>query len=339
MAETLVRIATFNTELARNGPGLLLRDILSEEDPQAEAVARVIAQAQPDIIALQDIDYDHDLAAVQALSDRIAHHGLNLRYIFALRPNAGMVTGLDLDGDGRLGRARDAQGYGEFAGQGGMAVLSRFPILTGKVRDFSGYLWRDTPDAQLTLKDGTPLLPKDVAAIQRLSTVAHWDVPIQVDDATLRVLTFHASPPVFDGPEDRNGRRNHDEIIFWLHYLDGRLEQAPDAPFVLAGDANLDPIDGEGRKEAIRRLLSDDRLRDPTPMRSGGLRQGEAHTGDPRLDTVDWPAPVPGSLRVSYVLPSAELEILDSGIVAHDTETDIAEASRHRLVWVDLLVK
>lgn len=110
MAETLVRIATFNTELARNGPGLLLRDILSEEDPQAEAVARVIAQAQPDIIAIQDIDYDHDFAALRALSDRIAHHGLNLRHIFALRPNTGMVTGLDLDGDGRLGRARDAQG-------------------------------------------------------------------------------------------------------------------------------------------------------------------------------------------------------------------------------------
>ncbi|MGK7651063.1 endonuclease/exonuclease/phosphatase family protein [Roseovarius sp. B08] len=307
---------------------------MSEDDPQVETVARTIAAARPDIIALQGIDYDHDLTALRALGRRVAHHGYDMPHALALRPNSGMATGLDLDGDGRLGRARDAQGYGEFAGQGGMAVLSRFPILTDDVRDLSGYLWRDMPGAQLQLMDGSPLLSPGVAAVQRLSTVAHWDVPIQVGDTTLRLLTFHASPPVFDGAEDRNGRRNHDEIVFWLHYLDGLLGEAPVKRFVLAGDANLDPVDGEGRRAAIRRLLADDRLADPKPMRDSAEAKVGAHKGDPHLDTVDWPAPDPGSLRVSYVLPSIDLRAVDSGMTRGE-----AEASRHRLVWVDLLVK
>jgi hypothetical protein len=54
---------------------------------------------------------------------------------FAAPPNVGQPTGVDLDGDGRTWRARDAHGYGLFSGDGGMAILSRFPI--GAVRDFS----------------------------------------------------------------------------------------------------------------------------------------------------------------------------------------------------------
>lgn len=334
-----MRIATFNTELARKGPGLLLRDILSEDDPQVEAVARTIAMAKPDVIALQGIDYDFDLAALRALRDRIAYNGHALSHVFALRPNTGMSTGLDLDGDGRKGRPRDAQGYGTFAGQGGMAVLSRFPIVADNVRDFSAILWRDMPGALLRLKDGTPLLAKRVEQVQRLSTVGHWVVPIRIERETLNLMTFHASPPVFDGPEDRNGRRNHDEIVFWLKYLDGAFGDRPEPPFVLAGDANLDPTDGDGRRGAIRRLLADDRMIDPQPMRTGGVAQGAGQEGDPRLDTVDWPGPDPGSLRVSYILPSADLHLVNAGIVGDDASDTEEDASRHRLVWVDLLLK
>ncbi len=339
LADTTLRIATFNTELARKGPGLLLRDILSEDDPQVEAVARVIAHARPDIIALQGIDYDYDLAALGALRGRIAQYGHDMRHVFAARPNTGMATGLDLDGDGRLGRARDAQGYGDFAGQGGMAVLSRFPILHDQVTDLGALLWRDAPSALLRLEDGTPLLPPPVAEVQRLSTTGHWDVPVMLGDTRLHLLTFHASPPVFDGPEDRNGRRNHDEIVLWQHYLDGRLGPAPQGPFVIAGDANLDPVDGDGRKTAIARLLTDGRLTDPAPRRAGDVAQGAGHRGDPRLDTVDWPGPDPGALRVSYVLPSLGLEVLKAGIVTADDTDAAPTASRHRLVWVDLRVK
>ncbi len=74
-AET-IRIATFNTELGRNGPGLLLRDIL-KGDPQAEAVARVIADVAPDVIALQGIDFDADGLALDALADLISDAGVH----------------------------------------------------------------------------------------------------------------------------------------------------------------------------------------------------------------------------------------------------------------------
>ena len=339
MAETKLRIATFNTELSRKGPGLLLRDILSETDPQVEAVAELVARAKPDIIALQGVDYDHDLVALGALRARIEHHGHHMPYMFSARPNTGMGSGLDLDGDGNLGGPRDAQGYGEFAGQGGMAILSRFEIATHEVQDFSGLLWKDLPEALLRLEDGTALLSPEVAATQRLSTVSHWSIPIRVENTKLHVLTFHASPPVFDGPEDRNGRRNHDEIGFWLHYLDGIFATPPEAAYVLLGDANLDPVDGDGRKEAIGRLLSDRRFVDPEPKRNVSPSQGEGQRGDPRLDTVDWPGPDPGSLRVSYILPSPDLQVLESGIVSDPDNNAVLAASRHKLVWVDLIVK
>ena len=46
----------------------------------------------------------------------------------------------------------------------------------------------------------------------RLSSTSHWGVPVDVDGSTVRFLVSHPTPPVFDGAEDRNGTRNHDEI-------------------------------------------------------------------------------------------------------------------------------
>ena len=332
MADTL-RIATFHTELSRKGPGLLLRDIL-DGDPQAEAVAEVVAHAAPDVLILQGIDYDHGQAALAALRDLIEAAGVAYPHIFALRPNSGMASGHDLDGDGRLGEPEDAQGYGWFAGEGGMAILSRHPVDLAGVQDFSDLLWKDLPGA----------IPDEgmKAEVQRLSSVGHWAVPITIGDRRLTLLTFHATPPVFDGPEDRNGRRNHDEIVFWQRYLDGAYGDVPGHAFVLAGNANLDPVDGDGRKEAISGLLADPRLQDPMPQRAGPAARAEGQMGDPALDTAAWGEPVPGHLRVSYVLPSADLKVAASGVVWPGEGDPLAaaatQASRHRLVWVDLVI-
>ncbi|WP_299846356.1 endonuclease/exonuclease/phosphatase family protein [uncultured Roseovarius sp.] len=338
-AET-IRIATYNTELDRGGPGLLLRDILSGDDPQVVAVSQVISRISPDILVLQRVDYDLGLKAVSALRDAIAEQGAEYPYIFALRPNTGLYTGLDMDGDGRVGEARDAQGYGEFAGQSGMAVLSRLPIDQTQVQDFSEMLWRDLPGAILPHHNGQPFPSDEALAIQRLSTVGHWVVPVALENTVLDLMIFHASPPVFDGPEDRNGKRNYDEIKFWQLFLDGSLGPPPDGAFTLIGVANLDPMDSDGRKEAIRALLEDDRLQDPQPMRNGKVVQDPAHIGDPQLDTADWPEPGPGALRVDYILPSSDLVVTDAGVYWPTEGTADADlmhnASRHRLVWVDL---
>jgi endonuclease/exonuclease/phosphatase family metal-dependent hydrolase len=331
-----VRVATYNTELGRNGPALLLRDILRGEDPQIAAVVAVIAETAPDILVLQSVDYDYEGKALSALAERIRAAGVDYPHLFARRPNTGLQTGLDLDGDGRRGGPRDAQGYGRFSGAGGMAILSRWPIAEEDIQDYSEMPWRDLPDALRVTMNGAPFPSAEAEALQRLSTTAHWVVPVEMPQGrALDLLTFHASPPVFDGPEDRNGLRNSDEIRFWTHLLDGRIGKAPEGPFVILGDANNDPEDGEGLKPALHALLSDARLQDPRPQSPGSV----AATGDP-FDTVDWTDPVPGNLRVSYILPSAGLEVVDSGVYWPAPGTEAAEtaatASRHRLVWVDL---
>lgn len=343
----MLRLATFHADLTRKGPGLLARDLATGRDAQAEAAAGVIAAARPDVLLLTGIDYDLGGAALAALAARIeAAGGPAYPHRLAFRPNTGRVTDLDIDGDGRRRGPRDAQGYGRFAGEGGMAVLSRLPLDAGAARDFSAFLWRDLPGALV----GGAALSDAALAVQRLSTTGHWDVPVLLPGGgRLHLLAWAATPPVFDGPEDRNGRRNHDEAAFWTAYLDGLLpDPPPDPPFAVIGDGNLDPEDGEGRRAAIRRLLADPRLQDPAPESPGGAAAAAAqggpnagHRGDPARDTADWDeARGPGNMRVDYVLPSAGLAVTGAGVWWPAPGTPAAAlaeaASRHRLVWVDL---
>ena len=325
-------------------------------DDQAALVAGIIAHVAPDVLVLQGVDYDHDQLALAALANLIGDAGHALPYRFALLPNTGMATGLDLDGNRRTGEPRDAQGYGRFAGEGGMAVLSALPIDTPASRDYSALLWRDLPGAIPPQINGAPFPSARVFNQQRLSSVAHWDVALTLRDGTpFRLLTWHATPPVFDGDEDRNGRRNHDETAFWLRYLDGALAlPPPEGPFVIAGDANLDTVDGDGRPEALRALLADPRVHDVQPRAPGGPfaaeRDGGANlrqTGDATLDTADWfddRDNDPGNLRVDYILPSTHWRVVDAGVFWPAPDDPLAAllgengngASRHRLVWVDL---
>lgn len=327
-----LRIATYNSELKRDGPGLLLRDLM-RGDAQVDAVAQVIAEVAPDILLLQNVDYDIELRALDALRGLIADKGQDYPTIFALMPNSGMATGLDLDGDGRWGEPEDSQGYGAFTGQGGMAILSRWPVDLEAVQDFSALLWRDLPDALLpTHDDGTPFPSAEVQGVLRLADVAQWAVPVQHDSGVITLLAFHANPPVFDGPEDRNGRRNHDQLRFWQHYLDGAFGAAPKDRFLLLGDANQDPDRGEGIKAGIRGLLADPRIQDVQPLRP---------EGEPREATVHWPRVTPPKMRVSYVLPSRDWTVVASGVhlpVDGAAAQQAKTASRHSIVWVDLKI-
>ena len=331
MAEPL-RVATWHVELTRKGPGLVLRDILKGEDPQIAAVAEILAEVRPDILLLTALDHDAGLATLTALRDRIAEAGPEYPYLFAPAQNSGRDSGGDLDGDGRLSEPEDALGFGWFTGQGGNALLSRYPFDDAAVRDLSGLLWRDMPG---NLMDGAEV-PEPALALQPLSSTAHWIVPVDLPGARLTLMAFSATPPVFDGPEDRNGRRNHDEVALWRQVLDGKHGAVPQ-DYVLLGNANLDPEDGEGRHEAIRDLLADPRLQDPRPSDPAAAREANAgQTGDPALDTANWDDPVPGNLRVDYVLPSAALEVTGSGTLWPAPGSTAARASRHALVWVDL---
>ena len=187
----------------------------------------------------------------------------------------------------RIGGGGDALGFGEFPGQYAMVVLSRFPIDREHVRTFRKFLWRDMPGALLPDKLETPLpfdwySPEELAVLP-LSSKSHWDVPVRIGKHTLHLLVSHPTPPAFDGPEDRNGLRNHDEIRFWSDYLSprgadyirddsGRRGGFAGRTFVIMGDQNSDPEDGASRHEAIRALLSHARV-------DGRLRAAQRRRG------------------------------------------------------------
>lgn len=332
MAAETLRVATWNVGLDRKGPGLLVDALDRGKDGQIDAIVRVLAALQADVLLLTAVDYDRGGVALRLLADRLAGAGLDYPHRLAFRPNTGLQTGFDLDGNGQPGDPRDAQGFGLFSGQGGMAILSRLPLDEAGARDFSAFLWRDLPGA--LMPDGPPGL----ADVQRLATTGFWDVPVLTDTGPLHLLAWHATPPVFDGPEDRNGKRNHDEAAFWRLYLDGALPMPPPkAPLVLLGDGNLDPADGDGLREGMGRLLAHPALQDTRPGGSHGRAEPD-QTGDPALDTAIYDDL--GGLRLDYVLPSTSLTVTGSGVLwppEGDPLLPVLEAASHHFpVWVDV---
>lgn len=298
----------------------------------------VLAALDADVVLLIGLDWDARLAALDALAAALEAADQPYPHRFAPRPNTGVPTGLDMDRNGRLGEPRDAQGWGRFPGQGGMALLSRLPLDIPAARDFTGFLWADLPGHTMP-----PDTPQAERAIQRLATTGHWEVPVILPSGRrLTVLAFAATPPVFDGPEDRNGRRNHDEAAFWLRLLDGSLSTQglppPEGPLVLMGTANLDLADGDGNPAALAALTSGP-LRDTSP-RGTAARSDPGQRGDPALDTALYNRV--GGLRVDYLLPSPDLKVRDSGVLWPPEEDPLSatldQAGRHRPVWLDLAV-
>jgi hypothetical protein len=337
------RIATFSAPLSRDGPGLLLWDLRKGEDPQIDAIVQVIASVAPDVILLTDFDYDLDGLALKAFARTLYAAGAIYPHHFAARPNTGVPTGLDMDGNGWRGDARDAQGYGRFNGDGGMAVLSRWPLDSSQVQDFSAVLWKNVAGANLPIVDGKPFPNQAVQDVQRLSTGGHWVVPVMPPDgAPFHLLAWAATPPVFDGVEDRNGLRNRDELRVW----ENLLNDAPPTNFIVLGNANLDPVDGQGIRGAMGQFLRRTDIQDPAPRSRGGVALADlTHQGDPALDTADWPDDPPGNLRVSYVLPGKTWGVMGAGVFWPAPDDPLSAilgddglaAGPHKLVWVDIM--
>ena len=355
-----VRFATFNASMNRAAAGELAA-ALRGGDPQIAKVAEIIRAVDPDVIAINEFDYGEglDRAFVGNYLDNA------FPFSFIAPSNTGLATGLDLDGDGIVGSepgtmelAKDSHGFGTFQGQYGMVVLSKHEIALEDVRTFRTFLWRDIPGARIPVApDGSPYYSDEALEVLRLSSKSHWDVPVRVGEEVVHFLVSHPTPPVFDGPEDRNGARNADEIRFWSDYVAGaeyihddsgrKGGLAKGAHFVIAGDLNADPADGESVSGAIRQLL-DHPLVDAsvTPQSAGGAAaaaaQGGAnstHLGDPRFDTADFTDDAPGNLRVDYVLPSTGLEVVAAGVfwpLEGAPGAAWLDASDHRPVWIDL---
>jgi hypothetical protein len=368
-----VRFQTFNASLNRAAAGQLVTDLSTPDNAQAATVAEIIQRTRPDVLLINEFDYVPGNVAIDLFRDNyleVPHNGarpIHYRYAFVAPSNTGVPSGFDLDNSGTVGGGNDAFGFGEFEGQFGMAVLSRYPIDYRRVRTFQEFLWRDMPGAMLP-DDPATEAPQDWYSpeeldVFRLSSKSHWDIPIRVrKHKTVHFLVSHPTPPTFDGAEDRNGTRNHDEIRFWADYVSGKDYMYDDrgrhgglkrgASFVIAGDQNSDPVDGDSVEGAIQQLLDHPRIEDPLPASAGGVeaaaRQGGAnlsHVGDPRYDTADFnDNPAPGNLRADYVLPARKLRVLRSGVFWPVPSNPLSRltgefpfpSSDHRAVWVDL---
>lgn len=372
-----VRFATYNASLNRGAAGQLVADLSTGGNAQAKAVAEVIQRTRPDVLLINEFDFVPNQQAANLFRANYLAVGqggaapIDYPYVYVAPSNTGIPSGFDLNNDGRIAGGDDAFGFGVFEGQFGMVVYSRYPIDTSHVRTFQLFKWKDMPGALLPDDPATPA-PADWYSpaeldVFRLSSKSHWDLPIQIGQRTVHFLVSHPTPPTFDGAEDRNGRRNHDEIRFWADYVQPGARSSyvyddsgrygglrPGSAFVIAGDQNSDPVDGDSVPGAIQQLIEHPRIIDPLPTSAGAAEaavlQGGAnasHEGDPKYDTADFADnPAPGNLRADYVLPSRQLKPQGAGVfwpVQADplfrlTGVFPFPTSDHRLVWVDIRV-
>ncbi|UCG17627.1 MAG: endonuclease/exonuclease/phosphatase family protein [Phycisphaerales bacterium] len=358
-----VRIAAFNVwelsarklgQVDANGHGL---------NPQLRKAAQIIQRVRPDILLINEIDFDagrrENAAAFRDRYLKVGQSGQDLidyPHVFFAPVNTGVPTGHDLDNDGTSAGPADAFGFGRYPGQYGMALYSRYSLDATAARTFQRFLWKDMPNN--LMPDGQNDRPAwysaDEAAILRLSSKSHWDVPVHIGDTVLHVLASHPTPPVFDGPEDRNGRRAFDEVRLWADYLTGGEAAGylvddrgrggglqPGALFVILGDLNADPVKDRGAygRPAIDQLLAHPRVQDPAPKSEGGAAHASSYPGDKACRTCDFG-------RIDYVLPCRELTVRGSGVfwpAPDDPLRSLVDkpepSSDHRLVWVDVVIE
>jgi 3-phytase len=371
--EADVRFATFNASLNRNVAGQLVADLSTPNNAQAATVAEIVQRVRPDVLLINEFDFAP--AAVGLFQQNylsVPHNGaapILYPYTYIAPSNTGIPSGKDLNNAGGVvttpgapGYGDDSFGFGAFPGQFGMVVYSRYPIDPLGVRTFQLFRWKDMPGNLIP----QPFYSPDEVDILRLSSKSHWDLPVRIGGKTVHFLVSHPTPPVFDGPEDRNGTRNSDEIRFWADYITpgksgyvyddagNRGGLKPGALFVIAGDQNSDPLDGDSIPGSIQQLIEHPLVNTKvTPESAGAVEaaalQGGAnlvHRSDPRFDTADFADGAPGNLRADYVLPRKTLQIAGAGVfwpVLADPLSRLTgvfpfPSSDHRAVWVDVSV-
>ena len=364
-----LKVATFNVSMEASNyaaPGStligeeLFQQLATGDNQQIKNIAEVIQRSRPDILLLNEFDYQPDPSrGYQAFQQRYLSQSQNgakpivYPYAYTAPVNTGLATGLDLDKDGiKSDKGADAQGFGFFEGQYGMLLLSRYPIQQQGIRTFQKFLWKDMPgNLMQTIVDeqGKPWFDKAATDIQRLSSKSHWQIPVNVDGKLLYLLISHPTPPAFDGPEQRNVKRNHDEIRFWQDFLSpgkanyiyddqGKTGGFEGQRFILMGDLNASADEGNGLRQGIGGLLDHKRVNSEfIPVSKGGAE----HTANNKFaagHTASW------GMRADYVLPSySGIKVKDGGVFWPQTEDELyylvqdrQSSSDHRMVWLTL---
>lgn len=369
-----LKVATFNVSMeATNYKALgmepsdeVLQHVLSTgEHSQVKNIAEIIQRVNPDILMLNEFDYIADKSkGVEAFVKNylnVSQRGLepvDYPYTYVATVNTGEPTKFDLDNNGKAeGFGGDAYGYGLYPGQYGMALLSKYPINVDSIRTFQKFRWHHMPHPQVPVipdesgntDQGEPWYNVEEWAALRLSSKSHWDVPVKVGDKVVHILAMHPTPPNFDGSEDRNGKRNNDEIRLMADYLSPdkgtyiyadngeKVSLSENARFVLVGDFNAADIGDKHREGVIEQLTEHPLVNNDTiPTSAGGAAASGAEFSN--RFTAYWGA------RADYVLPSRYgFEVRDAGVFWPAKTSDLYRlvkdreaSSDHRLVWVSL---
>jgi len=364
-----LRVATFNASMEASNyatPGAqitgqeLFQQLASGKNQQIRNIAEIIQRVRPDILLLNEFDYrEESPSGYRAFQKNYLAYGQNgtqpisYPYVYTAPVNTGVATGLDLNKDGmNSNKGADAQGFGLFEGQYGMLLLSRYPIKTEGIRTFQHFLWQHMPDnlmQHIVDEQGKPWFTEAARNIQRLSSKSHWQVPVEVEGKVVNLLISHPTPPAFDGPEQRNVKRNHDEIRFWHDFLSadnaayiyddqGNTGGFNGGRFLLMGDLNASENEGNGLRQGIGSLLNHSLVNDQFIPRSKGAAQHTPDNSYAATHTAHW------RMRADYVLPSKDgINVLDGGVFWPEKQDELyylvkdrQSSSDHRLVWLDL---
>lgn len=366
-----IRVAAFNIGLdqARKA-GDLARLLQSGDYIPALKSAEIIQRVRPDVLLINEIDGNDGGKTLKIYLEQYLAKGqsnqASVEYPYVYQPtcNTGVSAGISFRDEPDT---IDNFGFGHYDGQYCMALLSRYPIEINAIHTFQYFLWQDLPGALLPTLNGESWYSKAGLNAFRLSSKNHVDVPVNVDGKIIHFLLSHPTPPVFDGEEDRNGTRNHDEIKFWQYYINGGVNWLQDdkgqlvsglkdnSRFVIMGDLNASTVEGDAKSvdgvRAITSLLHDplvapgfSELQEPLliPKRTGALTPDtQSQSKFALFHTAQW------RMRADYVVPSRYgLNTVSGGVYWPGPEEETLDlvtnteqspsSSDHRLVWLDV---
>lgn len=355
-----IRVATLHADLTGESGSTTAEGLASDLEAGNHLQARTLAQTvqfnDPDVLVLTGVSYDDGEIArlLQDLylgSGQGGQSGIDYPYLFTAPTNSGVDSGADLDGDGAVGGPGDAIGYGDFAGQHGMIVFSKHPIVEDEVRTFQNLLWRDVPDSEMPEDEYSDL----EQSILRLFETSMWDVPILPEGASEHLHVVATSLIDADGAAV-DAARAEDQRRVLTDYVTGQ------APYLTDGDGDTGGLglgdqfviaglpthaDSPTAQSDLDSLVQTPGIQDTEPVavtdQSLEERPGSIEGTNGAATRV---RPEERDVRASVVLPSEGIQSGASGIFwpgegeyGYEVIDPSAEYTLDdRLVWADLSI-
>ena len=358
--------------MTMNAQDIASSDLDGAQNPRLKRLAAIIQRVRPNVLLLSEIALDADAQN----ADRFVRNYLSTAQEPGLRAilyntvmpqsNTGIHSGFDLNNDAIIRpeppepRPSDAQGnparqtqggrdygndcfgFGTYPGQYAMALFvdPHLTIHHDEIRTFQRFLWKDLPDAQPPrYKGGDNFYTQQEWNQLRLSSKTLADIPVSLADGTsVHFIISHPTPPAFDGSEQRNKLRNHDEIRLLHSYITNEPKLIDDSGtpgglpegehFIILGDLNADPVDGSSVGMPMSTYL----------LGSPFLAPDHTPSSDIVIEGLDPTDTARFRLRVDYILPSAGIGVLRSSIWRYGHDDPAGFPSDHFPVWAELAI-